>query len=184
MIELEKKAREDWERSVSTVVGTVHEPVTVEFAAGVVAGAVNVGVLPEYVAIGIVEEEDVVWWELPNTADPSVASSEGRGEFYVADWDLYAVLKAMASERGYLKLGEVESTAIDRMLRAETLVLWHSHVNTVEPSAEDIAEFPAWLADAGMVYHAPTQTTTLYNGAGIISHSGVPATHLATPQEG
>jgi len=52
-------------------------------------------------------------------------------------------------------------------------VLWHSHYNHVEPSGRDVQIFPKWLANVGVVYHAPTQTSTRYSGAGIIPPVGV-----------
>lgn len=51
----------------------------------------------------------------------------------------------------------------------EHVTLWHSHYNTVEPSEQDIAEFPFRLCDQGNVYHAPTGSNTRYSNVGIIS---------------
>jgi hypothetical protein len=123
----------------------------------------------ELVALGFVVDEtddgsEVVWYELPNTADVLVADAEARGEFYVEGLALEVAMKAASAE------------GLGRCAR----VLWHTHTATASPSAEDISEFPAWLADIGMVYHVPSGTTTLYNSAGVISNSDSAVRPLAT----
>lgn len=126
----------------------------------------------EHVALGFMSEglaqNYTVWYPLPNTADPTVAEGDGRGEFLVDGEAIQRVL-AVAQMEGHSAL---------------TRVLWHTHINTVEPSAEDIAEFPSWLAHVGMVYHVPSDKLTLYNESGIISplNAASPST-LATPKE-
>ena len=140
-------------------------------------------VFPEYVAIGLVEvdeAEGISWWQLKNTA---VANADGRGEFYIEPEDLHPVLQAIAEHAGILKLGQVVSRAIDELVRSRVLILWHTHIGTVSPSREDVAEFPGWLVDYGMVYHVPSDTTTLYNSAGVISNNDQPASALATTKE-
>jgi hypothetical protein len=130
----------------------------------------------ERVALGFITEaneefglkEAITWYELPNVADPDVAVEEGRGEFFVDGEAIQRVL-TVAQLEGH---------------EAETRVLWHTHVNTPEPSAEDIAEFPDWLAHIGMVYHVPSDKVTLYNQSGIISSVMDPSEGaIATDQE-
>ena len=126
----------------------------------------------ERVALGFQKEgladNATTWYELPNTADPAVADEEQRGEFFVEGSAIQRVL-AVADMEGH---------------REELRILWHTHVNTVEPSEEDIAEFPEWLAHYGMVYHVPTDTVTVYNQSGIISPLvSTDDTPLATDQE-
>ena len=100
----------------------------------------------ELVALGfMLTDESVVWYPLTNAA--------GVGEFLVEDDEVRAVLEEFAT------------TALYPMF--DQIVLWHSHYITVEPSDADIAHFPEWLS-TGMVFHAPSGTTTLYNAAGII----------------
>lgn len=50
-------------------------------------------------------------------------------------------------------------------------VLWHSHNHSEEPSARDIAYFPKYLFDEGIVYHTPTMASSRYNGTGVLSAS-------------
>lgn len=164
MIELENRACETYAELISEFAGNSSK-----------VGAA----FKELVALGIMDGDDVLWWELENVAEPT----DGRGEFLVEHAQLWPVLRQMAESRGHLQLGDSERAGIDALIRAEDIVLWHTHVNTVEPSAEDVAEFPAWLAVCGMVYHVPTGTSTLYNSAGVISNSHVPDSALATPRE-
>lgn len=99
----------------------------------------------EFVALGFEDpiDECVTWFPLTNVAGP--------GEFYVEPEEVVAVLRAAES-------------SLDP---ASARYLWHSHYITIEPSAADIEHLPDWV-DAGMVFHAPSGTTTLYNRAGII----------------
>ena len=99
----------------------------------------------EFVAIGFEDpfDETITWFELPNIA--------GAGEFLVEPEPIVAALRA----------------ARDSLDTACARYLWHSHYITVEPSTADIEHFPDWV-DAGMVFHAPSGTTTLYNAAGIL----------------
>ena len=100
----------------------------------------------EFVALGFtLTDESVVWYPLTNTA--------GVGEFLVEDDEVRAVLR------------EFHNTPEMDLLTS--IVLWHSHYLDVEPSSADIAHFPEWLS-TGMVFHAPSGKTTLYNAAGII----------------
>lgn len=85
-----------------------------------------------------------VWYELENEAGP--------GEFYVSAETLAAVF----------------AQAVADGVADRPRVLWHSHVNTVEPSQDDILEFPIGIVQAGLVYHIPTQTTVAYNEQGMI----------------
>ena len=123
------------------------------------------GVHMERVAIGFQspsDPEDVVWFAMHNEADPEVARSEGRGEFYVSGEAVSRVIVQAVAEG----------------MEAWGRILWHTHVATTGPSAEDVAEFPRGLFDIGMIYHVPSDTTTLYNQDGIISP--VSPTELAT----
>jgi hypothetical protein len=108
---------------------------------------------------------------MPNTAEPATlpdGSLDTRGEFFV---DGEAIQRA-------LQVAKLEGHELDAR------VLWHTHVATTEPSAEDIAEFPSWLAHVGMVYHVPSDTITLYNESGIISSTSTDADGaLATSEE-
>ncbi len=99
----------------------------------------------EFVAIGFEDpfDETITWYELPNQAGP--------GEFLVDAADVIAALRA----------------ARDSLDPASHRYLWHSHYIAVEPSAADVSNFPDWV-DMGVVFHAPSGTTTLYNAAGII----------------
>lgn len=115
----------------------------------------------EFVALGFAVDEGFemdrtggseVWYELTNLAAPN---SEGRGEFLVEGPELECVMQI----------------AMHEGLGNTVRMLWHTHTETIAPSAEDIAEFPAWLVHYGMVYHVPSGTTTLYNSAGVISTS-------------
>lgn len=105
------------------------------------------------------EDVSVVWFQLCNSAS--------TGEFLVEGDELLRVLNA-ARERD-----DVKASTYGR-------VLWHSHYIAVEPSDVDIRDFPGWLADYGMVYHAPTGTTTVYNGDGVISPIEAPTTDSLT----
>jgi hypothetical protein len=118
----------------------------------------------ELVALGFLTGTDVLWYELENTAE---RNPDGRGEFYVDGMAVSAVMN-----QAFMQLGGVW----------DSVVLWHTHVNTVQPSAEDVAEFPDWLADAGAIYHVPTGTTTLYNRGGIIPVSLPDTSTIATPE--
>ena len=105
----------------------------------------GVALAREMVALGFEDfiDETVTWFPLTNVAGP--------GEFYVEPEEVVAVLRAAES-------------SLDP---ASARYLWHSHYITVEPSAADVEHFPDWV-DAGMVFHAPSGSTTLYNAAGII----------------
>lgn len=104
----------------------------------------------EFVAIGFEDpfDETITWFELPNVA--------GAGEFLVEPEPVIAALRA----------------ARDSLDTACARYLWHSHYIAVEPSAADVSNFPDWV-DAGMVFHAPSGTTTLYNAAGIIGQEPI-----------
>jgi len=125
----------------------------------------------EFVALGFVAEDgvaslgtpSVVWYTLPNSADV--------GEFLVDGADLQAVM-----QQAIVDLGEAVVQTADR-------VLWHSHYLAVEPSKADIDEFPGWLVNSGLVYHAPTQTTTAYSASSIALRSPASAV-LGTPTHG
>lgn len=131
----------------------------------------------EYVALGfsMPEEFDLksdtansraeeVWYELHNVAEHSVAVESGRGEFLIEAEELQSVM-GVASAEG---LGNA------------VRILWHTHTASELPSKEDLAEFPAWLVDYGMIFHVPTGKTTVYNSAGVISNSDQPAHSLTT----
>lgn len=102
----------------------------------------------EFVALGFQDPDDefITWYELQN-------SCAGVGEFYV------------------------EPDAVrDTLLIAHTEVdpscmrlIWHSHYVALHPSEPDFALMRNndWL-DYGMVYHAPTNQTVVYDSAGII----------------
>ena len=124
----------------------------------------------ERVALGfIIADDNVLWYGLPNTAE---LNPDGRGEFFV-EGD--AIKRALEDAHARM----VEQGVFPNTV---PIVLWHTHVNTVEPSAEDIAEFPTWLADIGMVFHVPTQTVTLYNVEGILPTEGDFQPALATSE--
>ncbi|UVF61332.1 hypothetical protein SEA_SPARCETUS_3 [Microbacterium phage Sparcetus] len=129
-----------------------------------------VGMEQELVALGIevgIEGAgEMLWFEMPNTATPS---ADGRGEFFVEGKAIWDTLRAAADALGYLRIGADTRRCIDAMLIERVVVLWHTHTATTDPSQEDIDEFPRWLADYGMVYHVPTDTTTVYSKDGIIS---------------
>lgn len=132
-------------------------------------GKAGIVEMHEMVALGFVQssrdvlrgEPEVVWYELTNVAEPN---ADGRGEFFVDGEELRRVM-LQADAEGHFGC---------------PVVLWHTHIGTASPSAEDIAEFPEWLAQVGIVYHVPSGKSTTYNAAGIISNSSGPATTLAT----
>lgn len=106
----------------------------------------------EYVALGFEIDDgadSIIWYPLTNTA--------GVGEFLVESDQVKAVLSAFrdSPENALLM----------------SIVLWHSHYITVEPSEADVENFPEWV-NTGMVFHAPSGTTTLYDAAGIILNNG------------
>lgn len=119
---------------------------------------------------GMVEQVALIvdgtwWYALENVAEQN---PDGRGEFFVEGETILQVMNVILMEHG----------------EERTRVLWHTHVNTIEPSQEDIDEFPEWLADAGAIYHVPTGTTTLYNQSGIISPvNSVETGTLATSED-
>lgn len=135
----------------------------------------------EHVALVIQDGEGALWYRMENVAQPS---ADGRGEFLVEGPELARACLAAAQELGYVQLGADTRRGVDAMLRERVVVLWHTHTATTEPSREDIAEFPTWLADYGMVYHVPSGTTTVYNNSGIISSTRVSIeSALATTKE-
>lgn len=152
MQQLEERARELWAN-----------PVTIQEDGRFVAHP-----LKELVAMGVVNPDDqsVMWYELENVAEEN---PDGRGEFYVDGMAIFDVLKSAAEDFGYLRIGADTRRCVDAMLREQVIVIWHTHTATTDPSREDIAEFPTWLADYGMVYHVPTGATTVYNQSGVIS---------------
>lgn len=75
-----------------------------------------------------------------------------NGEFYVEAEAVAAVL-ATAAEQG------LDATRCG-------IVLWHSHYISVEPSEADLSNLPEWV-DVGIVFHAPTGQSVLYNNDGI-----------------
>lgn len=137
----------------------------------------------ELVALGIEDGDEYVWFEMENVAY-AASRGDGRGEFLVEGPEIMRVCIAAAEQLGYLRLGQDVRARVDAMLRERVVVIWHTHTATVEPSREDIDEFPEWLADAGMVYHVPSNTTTVYNKSGVISSTNVPLSGtLATSKE-
>jgi proteasome lid subunit RPN8/RPN11 len=107
----------------------------------------QMGQAVEFVALGFYDpaSEDVVWFELPNEAVDAEFHVEGE------------------------HILEVVTAAVEEGLADRIRVLWHSHPHSAEPSAYDIEHFPAWLATVGMVYHAATDSTVLYDGSGVQS---------------
>ncbi|QLF84485.1 hypothetical protein SEA_RIE18_3 [Microbacterium phage Rie18] len=106
----------------------------------------------EFVALGFEIDDgadSIVWYPLTNVAD--------IGEFRVEADEVKGVLQAF------------QNSPENALLMS--IVLWHSHYITVEPSAADVEHFPEWV-NTGMVFHAPSGRTTLYNAAGIIPVSG------------
>lgn len=145
-------------------------------------GVASVIAPKELVALGIVDKasgaasdlEDmgdvgVTWFELENSAEHP--SADGRGEFFVEGEDIMRVLERASVQLGDAQLGGSFRQPIDALLRERVVILWHTHVATTDPSQADIEEFPVWLADYGMVFHVPSQTTTVYNQSGVISSS-------------
>lgn len=106
---------------------------------------------PEFVALGFMHpdgvSDSVMWFDL------SAQNLAPVGEFYVEAEAVQKVLEAANAEG-------LNATVCN-------VVLWHSHYKAVEPSAADLSNLPEWV-DLGMVFHAPSQTTTLYNKGGII----------------
>ncbi len=114
----------------------------------------------ELVALGfMLLDESVVWYPLTNVAEV--------GEFFVEDDEVRAVLR------------EFHNTPEMDLLTS--IVLWHSHYISADPSSADVAHFPEWL-NTGMVFHAPSGKTTLYNRAGIIRITDTGSAALATPE--
>ena len=101
----------------------------------------------EFVALGFQDpvDEFITWYELPNVA--------GVGEFYVEP-DVVREILMIAQ-------AEVDPSCMR--------LIWHSHYVALHPSEPDFALMRSndWL-DYGMVYHAPTGKTTLYNAADIL----------------
>ena len=143
---------------------------------------VALGIVTEaHEADGVVEGDSIMWYELENTA---AADGSGRGEFFVDGTNIFETLRRAADQLGYLRIGADTRRCIDAMLRERVCVIWHTHTATIDPSREDVAEFPRWLADAGMVYHVPTGITTVYNESGIIySSAALPATALVSSED-
>ncbi|UAJ16094.1 hypothetical protein SEA_TINYMINY_3 [Microbacterium phage TinyMiny] len=150
-----------------------------------------VGMKQELVALGIADglgpsdagadtDVSLTWFEMPNTAEPS---ADGRGEFFVEGSAIWDTLRAAADALGYLRIGADTRRCIDAMLLERVVVLWHTHTATTDPSQEDIEEFPRWLADYGMVYHVPTDTTTVYSKDGIISSITPPLSALVSGED-
>ncbi|UYL85296.1 hypothetical protein SEA_HAGER_3 [Microbacterium phage Hager] len=103
----------------------------------------------EFVALGFEIDDgadSIVWYRLNNVAG-------GPGEFLVESDEVRGVLSAF------------QNSPENALLMS--IVLWHSHYITVEPSEADVEHFPEWV-NTGMVFHAPSGRTTLYNAAGII----------------
>jgi hypothetical protein len=100
------------------------------------------------------ETEYIVWYELENVA--------GVGEFLVEDEDVRRVLNAAQANPDIGRDGGVLTGA------HVPIVLWHSHYINEGPSTADVDNYPEWV-DVGMVYHAPSGKTTLYNHSGVIS---------------
>ena len=112
----------------------------------------------EFVGLGFLQaDESVVWYELPNQA--------GVGEFLVDGEDVLHIVQRAQAEGHENGLGRV---------------LWHSHYRSQHPSDSDMNEFPAWLVDYGVVYHAPTRQTVVYNSGGILSTTEPESATLAT----
>lgn len=107
----------------------------------------------EFVALGFEDpiDEYITWYELPNAA--SASASGGVGEFYVEPEVVRETLL-------------VAQTEVDPSCMR---LIWHSHYVAQSPSDADFALMRNndWL-DYGMVYHAPSGQTTVYNAAGII----------------
>ena len=120
----------------------------------------------EIVALGFEDHDEggldtIVWYELDNVA--------GIGEFLIEPDSIERVLA----------LAQRELVPEDA-----TRYLWHSHYLDPMPSHADYANFPLWLVEAGIVFHAPSGTTTVYNNAGIIRITPQGASSLATPMDG
>ncbi len=116
----------------------------------------------EYVALGFEIDDgadSIVWYPLTNVA--------GVGEFLVEDDEVRAVLSSF------------QNSPENALL--QSIVLWHSHYLAVEPSDADVSNFPSWV-DTGMVFHAPSGRTSLYNAAGIIRITDTGSAALATPE--
>jgi hypothetical protein len=109
----------------------------------------TVGIIFEFAGLQTIESKTVVF-AVENVGPP------GKFEVVGAEWNRCAE---------YL-VGRYGHSIGDRLL---SKTLWHSHSGSIEPSRTDIAEFPEWLADVGIVYHAPTGTSTAYGVSGIIS---------------
>lgn len=116
----------------------------------------------ELVALGFEDPEDecITWFELPNQA--------GVGEFYIDASDVQSVLSA------------AQASGLDPR---STRILWHSHYRSTEPSEADyqLLRDQDWI-DFGVVFHAPSQTSTVYNSAGIIPNNASNVPELATPE--
>ena len=101
----------------------------------------------EFVALGFQDpiDECITWYELPNVA--------GVGEFYVEP----------DAVRDTLMIAQAEVDPSCMRL------IWHSHYVALHPSEPDFALMRNndWL-DYGMVYHAPTNQTVVYDSAEII----------------
>lgn len=166
---LEERAREMWERQLAaTSWRAAVDSDGVEILGATVAVVEEGAEARELVALGfahathggLVDEADVLWYELPNVA--------GVGEFLVDGEDIGRVLAQAVEDLG--------SENAEQCIR----ILWHSHYVTQEPSEADILEFPEWLASVGLVYHAPTDSTVAYSNAGIIQNSSNSAEFNAT----
>jgi len=151
---------------MSRDVSSPEMPLEVIARAAWIASVDAPGEMQELVALGFIQADDVVWYQLENVAEPN---PDGRGEFFVDGSEV-----AQCMNRAYMELDGAW----------DGIVLWHTHTATVSPSAEDIAEFPEWLAQVGMVYHVPSGRSTLYNSAGVISNSHGAVPPLATVSDG
>lgn len=98
--------------------------------------------------------------ELENTADVSVAGTR----FVIDGTDVHFAL-LRATEHG------------------KPVMLWHTHMGSIEPSILDIEAFPTWLVETGCVHHIPTGTLTYYDDSGVrLSTSALLPDTLATQE--
>lgn len=102
----------------------------------------------EVVALGLAVpgESELRWLDLLNE------STEPWHDFLITDDQMRAIVGWAAKEYP----------------GARVHAIWHSHYVHNEPGGGDISTFPEWLAGVGIVYHAPTSTSHVYDNTGIL----------------
>jgi len=87
---------------------------------------------------GLVSGAGLIWADMRNSA------ADPRRDFTVSG----AVVRAAIVDLG-----------------CKPVVVWHSHLQKVGPSDEDVMNFPGWLAERGSIYTVRSNVTTMYGNS-------------------